>query len=108
VAAPMRRGTLTPYLSAGGSVSWLDDTRIDGGFGALLGARVAGGMRVGRRVTLEVGYNAYSIGGLVDTEQLDTMSTYDPRGDAPPPRPETALAGGEQRGAFDISLGLAM
>jgi hypothetical protein len=108
VAVPVRRGSLTPYLSAGGSVSWLDDTRIDGEFGLLLGARVAGGMRVGRRVTVEVGYNAYSIGGLVDTEQLDTMSSYDPRGDAPPPHPETAIAGGEQSGAVDISLGFSL
>jgi hypothetical protein len=108
VAMPMRRGTLTPYVSAGGSVSWLDDTRSDGEIGALLGARLAGGMRVGRRITVEVGYHAYSIGGVVDTAQLDTMSTYDPRGDAPPPRPEAALAGGEASGAFDISLGFAM
>ena len=108
VAVPMRRGTVTPYLSAGGSVSWFDDTRDDGELGALLGARVAGGMRLGRRVTFEVGYNAYAIGGFLDRADLDTMLTYDPRGDAPPPRPETALAGGESRGTVDVSIGLAL
>lgn len=35
LAVPMRRGTLTPYLSAGGSLSYLDDLRVDGEFGAL-------------------------------------------------------------------------
>lgn len=108
LAVPMRRGTLTPYLSAGGSLSWLDDTRVDGEFGALLGARVAGGMRVGKRMTLELGYNAYSIGGLVDREELDTMRAYDPRGDDPPPRPDTALSGGESSGTVDFSLGFAL
>ncbi len=108
LAVPMRRGTLTPYLSAGGSLSWLDDTRIAGEIGALFGARVAGGMRIGRRLAIEIGYSAYAIGGLVDRDELDTMRTYDPRGDEPPPRPEAALSGGEQRGAVDLSLGLAI
>jgi hypothetical protein len=108
LAVPMRRGTLTPYVSAGGSLSWLDDIRIDGEVGVLLGARFATGMRVGKRVRVELGYNAYSIGGLVDRDQLDTMRAYDPRGSAPPPRPDSAIAGGEQSGAFDLSLGLAI
>lgn len=108
LAVPMRRGTLTPYFSAGGSVSYLDDLRLDSEFGALVGARFAGGMRIGRRVTVELGYNAYAIGGMVDSDQLDTMREYDPRGNEPPPRPESALAGGEQRGAVDLSLGLAI
>jgi hypothetical protein len=108
VAVPLRRGTVTPYLSAGGSVSWLDDTRSDGEVGALLGARVAGGVRVNRRVSLEVGYSAFAIGGFLDRSDLDTMLTYDPRGAAPPPRPETALAGGESRGTVDVSVGLAL
>lgn len=108
LAVPMRRGTLTPYVSAGGSLSYLDDLRVDGELGALFGARFAGGLRVGRRVTVEIGYNAYAIGGLVDKDQLDTMRAYDPRGNEPPPRPESALSGGEQRGAVDLSLGLAL
>jgi hypothetical protein len=108
LAVPMRRGTLTPYVSAGASLSWLDDTRIEGELGALFGARVAGGIRFGRRVTVEVGYNAYAIGGLFDRDELDTMRAYDPRGDEPPPRPDTALAGGEQHGSVDVSLGLAL
>jgi hypothetical protein len=108
IAVPMRRGTMTPYVSAGGAISYLDDLRIDGELGALVNARFAGGMRIGKRVTVEVGYNAYSIGGLVDKDELDTMREYDPRGNEPPPRPESALAGGEQRGAVDLSLGLAI
>ncbi|HUQ01678.1 MAG TPA: hypothetical protein VM261_04245 [Kofleriaceae bacterium] len=108
LAFPMRRDSLTPYVSAGGSLSWLDDVRIDGEVGVLLGARFAAGVRIGQRVRVELGYNAYSIGGLVDRDQLDTMRAYDPRGSAPPPRPDSAIAGGEQRGAFDLSLGLAI
>ena len=108
IAVPMRRGTITPYVSAGGSLSWLDDMRLDGEFGMLFGARLAGGMRIGRRFNIEVGYGAYAIGGLVDRDQLDTMREYDPRGSEPPPRPDPALSGGEQRGAFDLSLGLAI
>ncbi len=108
LAVPMRRGTVTPYLSAGGSVSWLDDTTVAGEVGALIGARFAGGVRLGRRVTVEVGYGAYVLGGTVDRDRLDTMRAYDPRGAEPPPRPDGALSGGEQRGAVDLSVGLAI
>lgn len=104
----LRRKRVTPYLSAGGSLSWFDDTRLDGEVGVLMGARVAGGLRLGRRVTLELGYNAYSIGGVLDRDELDTMRAYDPTGPAPPPRPETALSGGESTGTIDVSVGLAL
>jgi hypothetical protein len=107
-AVPMRRGTIAPYVSAGGALSRLDDTRLDSEAGLIVSTRVAGGIRFGRRVTVEVGYGAYTVGGLVDRDELDTMRGYDPRGNEPPPRPESAIAGGEQRGAVDISLGLAL
>lgn len=107
LAAKLRRGRIRPYLSAGGSASWLDRTGDGDELGALLTARVALGVRLGR-VALELGYGALVMGGLVDRARLNTMSDYDPAGSAPPPRPETAIAGGEQRGMVDFSLGVSL
>jgi hypothetical protein len=108
LAAPLRRGAIVPYLSAGGAASWLDRNDVDGELGGLLTARAAIGVRVQRRVTVEVGYGAFVLGGLVDRGQIKDRSDYDPRDDAPPPSPETAIAGGEQRGLVDVSIGLAL
>ena len=109
VAVPLRRGRVVPYVSAGGAASWLDRASVDGEVGALLTARAAAGVRLGDRVTVEVGYGAWVLGGLVDRGELETMvDDYDPRGDAPPPRPDDAIAGGEQRGLVDVSVGLAI
>jgi hypothetical protein len=108
LAVPMRRGTITPYLSGGGSFGWLDNMRVDGEVGAMLGVRVAGGVRIGRRVALEVGYGVYALGGFVDRAELDTMTDYDPTGSAPPPHPDTVVQGGEQRGAVDVSFGVEL
>jgi hypothetical protein len=36
------------------------------------------------------------------------MSTYDPRGNAPPPAPERAVSGGTQSGMIDISVGFVL
>ena len=106
LALPLRRGAITPYLSAGGVASWLDYTGSDGEIGALLMARAALGVRLGGRVAVELGYGAFVVGGLVDRARLRTMTDYDPQGAAPPPRPETALSGGEQRGLVDLSVGI--
>jgi hypothetical protein len=106
VAAHLRRGAIVPYLSAGGTASWLDRPSTDGELGALLTARIAGGVRFGRRATLEVGYGAFVLGGLIDRGRIRTMEQYDPRGAAPPPEPTEAIAGGEQRGLVDISVGV--
>lgn len=107
LAAPLRRGTIVPYLSAGGSLSWRDDRAIDGELGGLLAARVATGVRLARRMTVEVGYGVAALGGTVERGRLDTMTDYDPRGAAPPPHPTEALSGGEQRGMVDVSVGVA-
>ncbi len=108
LAGSLRDGQVVPYLSAGGSVSWLDDRAIDGEMGALLAARVAVGVRLAQRMTIEVGYGVATLGGVVDRGQLETMSTYDPSGAAPPPHPDAALSGGEQQGMIDVSIGLAL
>ncbi len=107
LAAKLRGGDVRPYLSAGGTASWLDRIGGAGEIGGLVTARVAVGVRVGR-ASLEIGYGAFVMGALVDRGRLNTMTDYDPRGDAPPPRPETAIAGGEQRGMVDLSLGLSL
>ena len=106
VAIHLRRGTIVPYLSAGGTASWLDRPSTDGELGALLTARLAGGVRFGRRATLELGYGAFVVGGLIDRARIRTMEDYDPRGAAPPPPPTDAIAGGEQRGLIDVSFGV--
>lgn len=105
LATHLRRGTIVPYLSAGGTASWLDRPSTDGELGALFTARVAGGVRFGRRATLEIGYGAFVLGGLIDRGRIRTMEDYDPRGSAPPPAPTDAVAGGEQRGLIDVSFG---
>jgi hypothetical protein len=106
VAMPLRRRTIVPYLSLGGVASWLDRTSTDGELGGMFSARAALGVRFGTRLTVEAGYGAYVFGALLDRDRLNTMTDYDPRGDAPPPRPETAISGGEQRGLVDISVGM--
>jgi len=108
LAVRLRRGgAVVTYLSAGGTASWLDRASTDGELGAMITARLAAGVRVRERVTFEVGYGAFALGGLVDRGELRTMEDYDPRGAAPPPPPTEALAGGEQRGLVDVSLGIA-
>ncbi len=107
LAARVRRGSsVVAYVSAGGSASWLDRPSTSDEIGMLLSARGALGLRLGSRFTLEAGY-ANALGGLVDRGRLRTMQEYDPRGDAPPPTPSEAVAGGEQRGLVDLSLGVA-
>jgi hypothetical protein len=108
VAGSLRRSTIVPYLSAGGSASWLDDRAVDGELGALFTARVAAGVRFSRRMTIEVGYGVAALGGVVERGRLDTMTSYDPRGAAPPPHPTEALSGGEQQGMIDVWFGLAL
>lgn len=108
LAIPLRRGTIVPYLVAGGTASWLDRTDVDGEVGALVSVRVAAGVRLGRRVTLEVGCGLFVLGGLVDNAKLQSMSQYDPRGSAPPPSPARVVSGGEESNLFDFALGVAM
>ena len=108
LAGRLRDGSrVVLYASAGGTASWLDRPSTDGELGALLTARLAAGLRVCRRATLELGYGAFVLGGLVDRGRIRTMEDYDPRGAAPPPSPAEAIAGGEQRGLVDVSLGVA-
>lgn len=104
------RGTIAPYVVAGGSACWLDRTDVDGGdsIGGLVAARVAAGARVGSRVAIEIGYDAIVVGGLVDTAQLHSMMHYDPSGSAPPPPADHAVSGGEQHGMIDVSIGVQM
>ena len=105
-AVPLRGGTVTPYLSAGGAATWLDRRGEGDAGGAVLMARAAAGVRV-QRVAVEVGYGLFALGGVIDRDELDQMLEYDPRGEAPPPRPDAAIAGGEQRRrSFDVSVGV--
>src|SRR5262245_36743576 len=77
------RAKVVPFVLAGAATSYvMDDSRS----GGLIEARLAGGLRLGDRFTVEVGYRPYAAGGTVDRERIDTlMETYDPRGAAPPP-----------------------
>jgi hypothetical protein len=107
LAGKLRRGgALVLYVSGGGTAGVLDRPAIDGELGALLAARAAVGARY-RRLAVEVGYAGFVLGGLVDRARIRSMEDYDPSGDAPPPSPAEAIAGGEQRGLVDLSVGLA-
>ena len=90
------------YGSLGGSASWLDRPG-PGDKGGLLMARVAIGARVARHVMIELGYNAFALGGTVNEERLANMG----EGVAMPPEPSDVVSAGESNGIFDASLGLA-
>jgi hypothetical protein len=94
------------YLAAGGTASKLDRTDAGAEAGAMITARAALGARFGR-VSFEIGYGAFVIGGLVDDAQLHSMEHYDPNGGPPPPA-DRVVAGGEQHGMIDVWLGLIL
>ena len=107
LALPLRNRTITPYLVAGGTARWLDRTTTDGEIGGLVTLRAAAGVRIGH-VVVELGYGMYVVGGVYDGGQLRSMSSYNPAGAAPPPAPDRAVAGGQQSGLVDVSVGFAM
>jgi hypothetical protein len=108
LSLPLRRGTVTPHLAVGGTLRWLDRTDTDGETGGLVTVRVAAGARIGRHVVVELGVGLFMLGGLYNDAELKSMSSYDPRGAAPPPDPDRVVSGGEQTGMVDISLGFVL
>lgn len=108
LAVPLRGGTITPYLVAGGTLRWLDRSDLQGDTGGLVTLRAAMGARIGRHAVVEIGVGLFMLGGVYDGAELQTMSSYDPRGSAPPPAPDRAVSGGEQSGMIDVSVGFAL
>jgi hypothetical protein len=108
LALPLRNGSITPYLVAGGTLRWLDRSDTDGEVGGLVTLRVAAGTRIGRHAVVELGVGLFMLGGLYNSGELQSMSNYDPRGSAPPPAPDRAAAGGEQSGMIDVSVGFVL
>jgi len=100
------RASVVPFVLGGAATSYVSDgTRS----GALLEARVAGGLRLGRRLSIEIGYRPYAAGGTIDRERIDTlMESYDPRGSAPPPEPSEVVRGGTGSGTVDLAVGLSL
>lgn len=94
--------SLVMYGSLGGSASWLDRPG-PGDKGGLITARVALGARVAKHVMIEVGYNAFALGGTVNEERLTNMAETV----AMPPEPGDVVSAGEATGIFDASLGVA-
>ena len=89
------------YGSAGASASWLDRPG-PGDVGALVTLRVAVGARLARHLVVEVGYNAYALGGNINrgriADMTETMTFAEP---------DKAIAAGDARGIVDASLGVA-
>ena len=108
LALPLRNGSITPYLVAGGTLRWLDRGDTDGDVGGLVTLRVATGAHIGRHAVVELGVGLFMLGGLYNSGELQSMSSYDPRGSAPPPAPDRAAAGGEQSGMIDVSVGFVL
>lgn len=109
LSLPLRNGSVTPYLVAGGTLRWLDRSDADGETGGLVTVRAATGARIGRHAVVELGVGLYLLGGYYDGAKLASMArSYDPRGSAPPPMPDQVVAGGEQTGMVDISFGFAL
>jgi len=90
------------YGSAGGTLSYLDRTTSSDDLGALLSARLALGVRFSHAL-VELGYNAATLGGTVDSSQLAAM----PTASRPPPRPDTAVAAGQSSRIVDVSVGVS-
>lgn len=105
IAVPL--GVATPYLIGGGTARYLARSDVDGGVGALATARLAGGVRVSH-IVIELGVSVYMLGGIYNDTQLHEMTMYDPRGNAPLPPPDHAVAGGTQTGMVDFSVGFAL
>jgi hypothetical protein len=101
--ARLRRG-LDAYVSAGGTASWLDRPG-SGDVGGLVAVRGAAGMRIARRFVIELGYSAFAIGGSVNEQRLENMSSMSIE-DMQSLRPEEVLSAGEARGLVDLSLGV--
>ena len=91
------------YVSGGGSASWLDRSG-PGDVGALVSARAAAGFRLARHVVVEVGYNAFVLGGSINNERLRRMD--DPSA-MDLVEPSQVISAGEARGIVDASVGLA-
>lgn len=89
------------YGSAGTSASWLDRPG-PGDVGALVTLRAAAGLRLAQHIVVEVGYNAYALGGNINRDRLadmtETMTLSEP---------DKAISAGEARGIIDASLGLS-
>jgi hypothetical protein len=107
LALPLASG-ITPYLVAGGTLRWLGRSDNAAETGGLATLRAAAGARIGRHVVVELGVGLYLLGGVYDGEQLQSMTKYDPRGSAPPPPADRAVAGGTQSGMIDVSVGFAL
>ncbi|HEU4730360.1 MAG TPA: hypothetical protein VFT22_20825 [Kofleriaceae bacterium] len=108
LALPLRGGAVTPYLVAGGTLRWLERSDTDGETGGLVTLRAAAGARIGRHLVVELGVGLFMLGGVYDGAELQSMTSYDPRGSAPPPPADRAVAGGVQTGMVDISVGFAL
>jgi hypothetical protein len=87
--------------NAGGTASWLDRDG-EGDIGALVVARLAVGARIADRFLVELGYNAFVLGGTVNKTKLDDM-----RNGEQAPELDSAIAAGEARGLVDVSVGLS-
>jgi hypothetical protein len=98
--ASLRRN-LVVYASGGGSASWLDRDG-SGDIGGLVAARAAVGARIGGHLVLEVGYNAFVLGGSINNERLAEMSDA---GAMQLVQPEEVISAGEARGIVDASVG---
>jgi hypothetical protein len=90
------------YVSAGGSASWLD-REGSGDKGGLVSSRVAGGVRIADHIIVEVGYNAFVLGGSVNKQRLANMDAATTQG----VEPDQVISAGEARGILDASVGLA-
>jgi hypothetical protein len=108
LALPLASGAVAPYLVAGGTLRWLDRSDVDGESGGLVTLRAAAGARIGGHVAVELGVGLYLLGGVYNGAELQSMSSYDPRSSAPLPAPDRAVAGGEQSGMIDVSVGFVL
>lgn len=89
------------YVSAGGTASWLDRSG-SGDVGGLVGVRGAVGARIVERFVVEIGYNAFILGGTVNRQKLDDMMATGDTSDV-----DGAISAGEARGLVDLSVGLS-
>jgi hypothetical protein len=99
---------IEPYVLGGATLRWLGRSDVDGGVGGLVTFRTAVGARFSHHITAELGVSLYMLGGVYSSSTLDSMASYDPRGNAPPPPADRVVSGGTQTGMIDFSFGFTL
>jgi hypothetical protein len=97
-------GDTSIYGSVGGFASMLSRSDTNA-LGALVGARLAGGVRFARYMTVELGFTPIALGGVVDRDKIDELEAMRTV-PATLPTPSSVVSAGDTSGMVDVSVGV--